>query len=69
LSITADEQSTSKAGLVFPEECAGVFVDAVDVVIETAGDQAIADDWWCGFEDCLQFCNSKRGCRLLRRGQ
>jgi hypothetical protein len=42
-------------GFVFPDERAVTRVDAVDVMIETAGDQTIADDRGRGFEAVFGF--------------
>src|SRR5690349_12380067 len=44
-----------EAGLVFPKQRAGAPVDAIDVVIETAGDETVAGDGWCGFKAVFGF--------------
>src|SRR6185369_17947321 len=42
-------------GFVFPDKCAGVNVEAVDVMIETAGDETIAGDCRRRFETVFGF--------------
>jgi len=44
-----------ESGFVFPDKCAVALVDAVDIVIETAHDQAVADDGRRGFEAVFSF--------------
>ena len=41
--------------LVLPDKCAVAGVDAVDVVIETAGDQAVSGDGWRGLKTVAGF--------------